>query len=209
MPEPKLTVRRVPIESLRPDPENVRLHSDRNLAAIKASLSAFGQQKPIVVRADGTVVAGNGTMEAAKALGWTEIDVVETALEGSALRAFAIADNRTAELAEWDAVALARALAELEDPRSTGFSAAEVAEFGSVMADGDAGWQAATAKVAVSAADTVCTMTLHLSPAQRDSVLAAIEKMRAAAGQGGEAQPRGGGQWIAAICARYLAEADE
>lgn len=128
--EPKLTVRRAAIDSLKPDPENVRLHSDRNLAAIQSSLEAFGQQKPIVVRSDGTVVAGNGTLEAAKALGWTEIDVVETTLEGAELRAFAIADNRTAELAEWDRAALAVALAaikaETDDVGLTGFTEAEM-----------------------------------------------------------------------------------
>lgn len=105
---------RVPIDSVSLDPANVRRHGERNLATIKASLSRFGQQKPIVVDADGIVRAGNGTWTAAKALGWNEITVVRTELKGSEATAYAIADNRTAELAEWDDDALAQTLAALQ-----------------------------------------------------------------------------------------------
>jgi len=56
------------------------------------------------------VVAGNGTLEAAKSLGWTEIAAVTTNLQGAEARGFAIADNRTAELAEWDVVRLSEEL---------------------------------------------------------------------------------------------------
>lgn len=106
-------IEKAPIDSLTPDPENVRKHSDRNIQAIKASLERFGQQKPIVVDQDGVVVAGNGTLTAAKALGWTHIEVVRTSLSGDERAAFAIADNRTAELAEWD-YGLADVLAALQ-----------------------------------------------------------------------------------------------
>jgi hypothetical protein len=56
------------------------------------------------------VLAGNGTLAAARSLGWTEVDVVETDLAGSAAAAYAIADNRTGELSQWDYQALALAL---------------------------------------------------------------------------------------------------
>jgi len=92
----------IPVADLSLDPSNVRKHSRRNLDAIKASLRKFGQQKPIVVDAKGIVLAGNGTLTAAKELGWTEIQIVRTELAGVEATAFAIADNRTAELAEWE-----------------------------------------------------------------------------------------------------------
>jgi ParB-like chromosome segregation protein Spo0J len=92
----------VPIADLTPDPANARQHSERNLSAIVDSLRAFGQQKPIVVDRRGVVVAGNGTMAAAKSLGWTEIAVVRSDLDATQATAFGIADNRTAELAAWD-----------------------------------------------------------------------------------------------------------
>lgn len=92
----------VPLGSISFDPANTRKHSRRNLDAIKASLRRFGQQKPIVVDAKGVVLAGNGTLAAATELGWSEIQIVRTALAGVDATAFGIADNRTAELAEWD-----------------------------------------------------------------------------------------------------------
>ena len=124
-------IERVAISSLVPDPANVRKHGAKNLDAIKGSLARFGQQKPIVVSAAGVVVAGNGTLAAAVALGWTEIDVVRSPLVGSEATAYAIADNRTAELAEWDDDALAQTLAALaiDDAalaEATGFDANEI-----------------------------------------------------------------------------------
>ena len=92
----------VSIDSLQFDPANVRKHGEKNLAAIKSSLARFGQQKPIVVDANGVCRAGNGTLAAAKALGWKEVAIVRSPLAGAEATAYAIADNRTSELAEWD-----------------------------------------------------------------------------------------------------------
>lgn len=97
-----MNIQTIPLTELSLDPSNVRKHSRRNLDAIKASLRKFGQQKPIVVDAKGIVLAGNGTLTAAQELGWTEIQIVRTELAGVEATAFAIADNRTAELAEWE-----------------------------------------------------------------------------------------------------------
>jgi ParB-like chromosome segregation protein Spo0J len=105
----------VPIESISPDPANARSHSERNLEAIRDSLRAFGQQKPIVVDARGIVIAGNGTLEAAKRLGWTEIAIVRTELDPGQATAFGIADNRTGELAEWNDEVLRSLLDTLDD----------------------------------------------------------------------------------------------
>jgi ParB-like chromosome segregation protein Spo0J len=105
-----VNIESVDIKTLAADPANVRKHDRRNLDAIKGSLQRFGQQKPIVVDADGVVRAGNGTLAAARELGWTHIDVVRTDLTGVDATAYAIADNRTAELAEWDDEILAATL---------------------------------------------------------------------------------------------------
>ena len=102
------------IASLMLDPANVRTHDSKNLEAIKASLARFGQQKPIVVNSKGIIVAGNGTMMAAKMLNWSSVEIVRTDLEGAEAIAYAIADNRTAELAGWDEAALAQQLAALQ-----------------------------------------------------------------------------------------------
>lgn len=104
-----------PLAALKPDPENARRHPDRNLETIKHSLTQFGQQKAIVVAPDGTILAGNGTYQAATALGWTHLAAVVFEGDRAKLRASALADNRTAELAEWDYAALSKGLIELRD----------------------------------------------------------------------------------------------
>lgn len=97
---------------LHPDPQNARAHDARDIAAIAASYTTHGQQKPIVALVDGTVIAGNGQLEAARQLGWTHIAVVRFAdVDGA--RAFALADNRTAELSTWNDPVLAKQLEEL------------------------------------------------------------------------------------------------
>ena len=105
------------IKDLTLDPRNARKHSQKNLDAITASLVKFGQRKPIVIIEDGQVLAGNGTLEAAKSLGWDYIDatVVPETWDIETMRAYALADNRTAELAEWDESILASSLMELSD----------------------------------------------------------------------------------------------
>lgn len=108
------------------DPNNARKHDDKNLEAIKGSLTQFGQRKPIVIGAGNVVIAGNGTLAAAKALGWDEIEVVRVPDDWTAdqAKAFALADNRTAELASWDSQILNAQVLELTE---AGF---DVLEFG-------------------------------------------------------------------------------
>lgn len=111
-----MKVRQIPIAELQSDDNNARLHSQKNLDAIAGSLEKFGQRKPIVVH-NGIVIAGNGTLEAAKSLGWTEITITEVPenWDNDTAKAYALADNRTAELAEWNEEVLVKQLLELED----------------------------------------------------------------------------------------------
>jgi len=129
------------ISDLSNDPANARKHDSRNIETIVASLRRFGQQKPIVVDLSGIVRAGNGTLEAAKILGWETIDVIRTGLKGSEATAYAIADNRTAELAEWDDDVLAATLQGLvtddeELLAAAGFDEDELAELLEGITDG-------------------------------------------------------------------------
>jgi site-specific DNA-methyltransferase (adenine-specific) len=105
---------KVKIDDLVFDPNNVRKHPTKNLDAIKGSLTKFGQQKPIVIDSKNIVIAGNGTLAAAKQLGWKEIAAVRTQLDDLNKMAFALADNRTSELAEWDIPELNQQLAQLD-----------------------------------------------------------------------------------------------
>lgn len=136
-----MNVETVDIETLTADPENARAHSERNIDAITKSLERFGQQKPIVVDRDGRVIAGNGTLRAAIAIGWDRIDIVRTDLTGDDARAFAIADNRTAELATWEDETLRAQLAALAEVdvellKATGFDSA-IDTLGTLNADAE------------------------------------------------------------------------
>ena len=110
-----MKIKQTEVSKLTEDSDNVRAHTERNIDAIKKSLQRFGQQKPIVVDTSGRVIAGNGTLRAAEELGWNKIDTVETHLTDDDATAFAIADNRTAELAAWKEEELAKTLGSFED----------------------------------------------------------------------------------------------
>ena len=125
-----LTILRLPLSAIVPDPRNARTHNDRNLAEIRNSLLVFGQAEPLVVQA-GTrrLIAGHGRLEVMRRLGWAEADVVELAVDDRQATALGIALNRTAELAGWDDEVLAKALAELKDAvglEGVGFDEREV-----------------------------------------------------------------------------------
>ena len=109
-----MSYERVDIKQLKFDKRNARKHDKKNIKAIKDSLLKFSQQKPIVVMEDGTVIAGNGTLQAAIELGWETIDVHWTALKKDEAIAYGLADNRSAELAEWDDDSLQELLSELD-----------------------------------------------------------------------------------------------
>lgn len=114
----------IPIESLIFDPNNARKHNNRNLDAIKGSLTKFGAQKPVVINKKNIIIAGNGTVAAAKDLGWKEVPCVRTELpEGHFQAAYALSDNKTAELPEWDEDMLK---AQLDGLLSEGFEVEDI-----------------------------------------------------------------------------------
>lgn len=125
-----MAVERLPIGSVFQDPANARKHPTRNLEGIKSSLVRFGQQTPIVVDANGICRKGNGTLLAARELGWESILGVRTKLEGTEAAAYAIADNRTSDLAEWDDQVLAESLRSFQSEdfpiEDIGYTPAEV-----------------------------------------------------------------------------------
>ena len=122
------------VDTLSPMPNNARLHDvQKDVPVLMESLRRFGQRKPIVAtRAGRSVIAGNGTLMASRQLGWTHVAV--SWFEGSdeEARAYALADNRTAELSEWDLEELSQQLAQLHDadanlPASLGWGEADLA----------------------------------------------------------------------------------
>lgn len=111
-----LADRLYPLDQLTPDPENARRHPEKNLRGIAGSLRRWGQQRRILAAGDGTIIAGNGTAEAARRLGWTHVSVDWSDLDDHVDRVgYGMTDNRTAELAEWEEQIAAQHLRMLDD----------------------------------------------------------------------------------------------
>lgn len=102
------------IKDLVPDPANRRAHNPRNLGMVVDALHQVGAARSIVIDEDNVILAGNGVTEAAAEAGITRVRVIEadgqeliavrrTGLTEDQKRALAIYDNRTGELATWDA----------------------------------------------------------------------------------------------------------
>lgn len=121
------------VRKLAHDPNNARTHDRKNIEAIKGSLAKFGLQKPIVIDKGNVVIAGNGTLEAARELGWETIDVVVTTLDKFDLTAYALADNKTGDMSSWDEEVLASQLEVLKeidfDISSIGFEEDPIDDF--------------------------------------------------------------------------------
>lgn len=112
----ELNVEIIPIDDLMLDANNARSHNKKNIDAIAKSLQTFGQRKPVVITKDNIVVAGNGTLEAARQIGWKGLSVVRVpdTWDEDTIKAYALADNRTAELASWNTEILLSQLRELK-----------------------------------------------------------------------------------------------
>lgn len=119
-----LKIEKVKCNALEVDPKNARKHSERNINVIASSLESFGQRRPLVVWGN-TVIAGNGTLEAAKGLGWTDVFITRVPSDWTEdqARAYALADNRSSELGDWDSELLASQLIALAD---TGFEIEDI-----------------------------------------------------------------------------------
>src|SRR5688500_13067294 len=102
------------LDSLTPDPQNARTHSKENLSLITDALKDVGAARSIVIDEDGMILAGNATVEAAKAAGLAHVQVVDTdgdtviavrrrGLTEAQKRRLALFDNRASDLASWDA----------------------------------------------------------------------------------------------------------
>lgn len=114
------------LDSLKPWKRNPRRG---DVEAIKESLQANGQYRPIVVnRRAGRyeVLAGNHTVAAMRELGWETAQANVLEVGEDAARRIMLADNRTSDLASYDPQALAAELAELDGLEGTAYESADL-----------------------------------------------------------------------------------
>lgn len=136
------------LSKLIPDAANARLHPEKNEKALADSLKRFGPARSIVIDGKNVVRAGNGTLKAAAEAGITKVKIVDAKpgeliavrrrdWSDSEATAYAIADNRTAELGAWDYDVLSQQLADfgVDGLVGTGFDADDLKAFA-----GDSDW---------------------------------------------------------------------
>ena len=92
-----------PLAELKPSPRNARTHSKKQIHQIAGSIVTFDFVTPILIDRSDEIVSGHGRFEAAKLLEMSEVPTIcLDHLDAEQIRAFALADNRLAELAGWD-----------------------------------------------------------------------------------------------------------
>lgn len=121
----------VAINSLTPNPRNARTHSDKQVAQIAASIERFGWLVPIIVDEVDMIAAGHGRWLAARKMRLREVPIIRASfLTDEDRRAFALAENRIAQLSGWDESILAEELTILFEGgyelEITGFSVADL-----------------------------------------------------------------------------------
>jgi DNA modification methylase len=111
-----LAVQRWPIDKLIPYARNARTHSDEQVEQVAASIIEFGWTNPILIGADGVIIAGHARLAAARKLRMTEVPVIVLDhLTPTQRRALVLADNRLALNAGWDEEMLRVELESLEE----------------------------------------------------------------------------------------------
>ena len=107
----------VPIGQLKPNPRNAKKHPPRQITLLVENYEQFGVTQPIVVDEDDTIICGHARFEAAQKAKLNHLPAVRlSGLTTAQKRALAIADNKLAELGEWDIEILSQELSFLFDP---------------------------------------------------------------------------------------------
>src|ERR1700722_7288036 len=125
----------VPMAQLKPNPRNAKKHPDHQVALIAENFEGLGVIQPIVIDENGMIICGHGRFEAGKKIGLTHLPAIRlSGLTSAQKRALALADNKLAELGDWDLDMLSEELSFLHDPlteldfdpRMVGFETVEI-----------------------------------------------------------------------------------
>ena len=110
-----MQILKLPIDQVIQHPQNVRIHTKKNIDIIKKSLSEYGQVKPILVQKSTMyVIAGNGTLQAALSLGWKQIQCNILDIDDNKANALAILDNKSTDESQWDEKGLIQLLQQFQ-----------------------------------------------------------------------------------------------
>ena len=121
---PADAIERRKVSALIPYARNARTHSDAQVAQIAASIREWGWSNPVLIDAEGGLIAGHGRVLAARKLGLDDIPcMIATGWTDAQKRAYILADNQLALNAGWDKTLQG---GELQDLKAEGFDLALV-----------------------------------------------------------------------------------
>ena len=181
-----IRVQEIETDQLKPWADNPRIN-EHAVDAVARSISTFGFNVPILCDQNLTIVAGHTRWKAAKKLGMLSVPVIVLEMTDAQRRAFAIADNKTGEIAGWDFPKLEQVLTQLRseklDLRSLGFPDAELLTL--LVPPKDFDWAAFDKYKESLVQSTYVLLPVKVSIARQDQVKAAIRKRAAELGIAG------------------------
>jgi hypothetical protein len=170
-----LKLEMVKLESISPHPKNSREHSQDNLEAIKRSLQKFGQVTPLVVGRMNFILKGCGTWQAMREINMQDVKILRVKLTPEQELAYALADNKTGDLSEFNFQGVADILKELQaggfDLEATGFASFEIEPLL------EAEWNAGKPGTMPNISDAKKTH-LEFGPREMEKIMLAIRSLR-------------------------------
>lgn len=118
----KLKIEMKKVSELKPHPQNVRVHGDKQIQELAKSIEMFGVIRPAVIDENGTILTGHGLVDAIKLLGRDEVETyTAVGLTETQKKKLMLADNRIYALGFDDYDNIDDILSEIEDFDIPGF----------------------------------------------------------------------------------------
>ena len=172
-----LRVSEIELSRLKPWEDNPRLN-DQAVDSVARSIRTFGFNAPILCDQNLTIIAGHTRWKAAKELGLEAVPVIVLKMTASQRRAFALADNKTAEIADWDFPKMREVLEELSaedfDLSGIGFSDAELVALLADQEEPD--WSEFDQRLTALESDGYALLPVKVQPEIKGIIQAAINK---------------------------------
>lgn len=191
----KLKVIELEVDRLIPYERNPRRNDD-SVDAVSASIRDFGFKVPIILDKDNVIIAGHTRLKAAKKLGLEKVPcIIADDLTPEQVKAFRLADNKTAEMAEWDFNALAAELEAIQqDMGQYGFYVDPEEIEGEIITEFE---------LPDGEKPDVNTLTFTVSAVQKEQILEAFEDVRDQIREFGDSS-NDNGDALAEICRQIL-----
>jgi DNA modification methylase len=123
-----MQIEEVKISDIENHPKNPKQHPEKQIRLIEKSMKRFGWTNPVLLSADGVILAGHARVKAAIEQGQDTVPCIRTKLSGKEADAYLLADNRLSDIAPYDRDILAELLSDLPKDLAeiTGFDQVQV-----------------------------------------------------------------------------------